>query len=194
MSYTIITNQKDVVKTLEDCQFNQHLNRFRDPKKQQEAMRKAMETHQGVLALAVNNDSIIGYTIILEPETDERWRQLDFLKMLGVIEVAPLMRNQKVAKKLLHALFSLEETEKSIVISLECCWHWDLKMTNGDPVQYMNILKNVLESAGFEEYITNEPDIACYDVNFMMARVGSEISISQVNQFTKLAMDTRYLS
>ncbi|WP_318502960.1 hypothetical protein [Bacillus sp. T3] len=194
MSYTIITNQKDVVKTLEYCQFDHHLNRFRDPIKQQEAMCKAMETKQGKMALAVHNHSIVGYTIILEPETDERWRGLDFLKMLGVIEVAPRLRNQKVAKKLLQDLFSLEETEKSIVISLECCWHWDLKMTNGDPLQYRSMLKHVLESVGFQEFRTNEPDIACYDVNFMMARVGSEISIDQVNQFTKLAMDNRYLS
>lgn len=194
MSYSIITNQEDVRNILQEYQYNHNLNRFRDSEKQQGAMRSVMESNQGLMALALYNHSIIGYTIILEPELDERWRQLDFLKMLGVIEVAPTFRNQKVAKKLLESLFLIEETENLIVISLELCWHWDLTMTNGDPVKYMNMLKHVLESVGFKEFRTNEPDIARYDVNFLMARVGSEISTNQVNTFAHLAMDKSWLS
>lgn len=191
--YTIVTNQEDVRTILRDYQFDHNLNNFRDFDKQQTVMRLVMESNQGLMSLALSNQSIIGYAIILEPELDERWGQLDFLKILGVVEVAPNYRNQNVAKSLLQSLFLLKETEKFIVISLALCWHWDLSMTNGDSVKYMNMLKHVLGSVGFEEYRTNEPDIARYDVNFMTARVGKEISASQVNQFTNLAMDKRVL-
>ncbi|MGO4886349.1 GNAT family N-acetyltransferase [Anaerobacillus sp. MEB173] len=190
MSYTIITNQREILKILQKLHFHSNLNRFRDSDKQQEAMLIAMESDDVLMALALNNENIIGYAIILSPESDERWIRLNYLKMLGVIEVAPEFRNQKVGQKLLQALFRLAETENYIIISLEYCWHWDLDMTNGDPILYKNMLKHVLESVGFEEFHTNEPDIACYDVNFMMARVGSKITLSQLYDFANLAIQS----
>lgn len=193
MSYTIVTNQAEVMTILQNYTFHHELNRFRDYDKQQEAMRRAMGCNHGLMALALHDEAVVGYCIMLDPESDERWSQLDYLKMLGVIEVAPPFRNQRLGKNLLQALFKQVETEKHIVISLECCWHWDLTMTNGDPVQYMSMLKHVLKSVGFVEYQTSEPDISRYDVNFMMARVGREISVSQVSAFTSLAKEKRYL-
>ncbi|WP_147535733.1 hypothetical protein [Bacillus marasmi] len=178
---------------MRDYQFDHNLNNFRDWDKQQKTMLSVMDSNQGLMSLALSHQTIIGYAIILEPEPDERWRQLDFIKILGVVEVAPNYRNQKVAQSLLQSLFLLQETEKFIVISLALCWHWDLSMTNGDSVKYMHMLKRVLGSVGFEEYETNEPDIARYDVNFMTARTGKNITTQQVNQFTNLAMNKRFL-
>jgi len=183
-----IYSRQQVIHTLTHLSFHQNLNRFREPDKQQKAMLKAMISDDTTyMALAVHTNKIVGYAIVLPPEKDERWRKLSYLRMLGVIEVAPDYRGHKIGQTLLHNLFKHEELENIIVVSLEYCWHWDLSMTNGDPFPYMHMLKHVLQSSGFEEYETNEPDIACYDVNFLMARVGSRITKEQLNTFKNLA-------
>lgn len=183
-----IYKRAKALHTLRQFPFHKELNRFRDSHKQQEAMIQAMEIDEETyMSLALYENTIIGYTIVLPPELDERWQKLDYLKMLGVIEVAPAYRGLKIGQHLLNNLFQHPQLERYIVVSLEYCWHWDLAITDGDPYAYMRMLQHVLQSAGFQEYETNEPDIARYDVNFMMARVGKKMTTEQIEAFTKLA-------
>ncbi|MDQ0215403.1 acetoin utilization protein AcuA [Oikeobacillus pervagus] len=183
----IVSDPEEVFRHLKYNHFHPDLNRFREAHHQQQTLTQVMETEQAFMALAIVDSQIIGYTIILSPEEEERWIKLDFLKVLGVIEVAPTFRNRSIAKKLLHSIFTQQELEHYIIISLEYCWHWDLKLTNGDPYLYRNMLRKVLESARFVEYKTNDPDIKASEVNFLMARIGKAITSEQVSQFIRLA-------
>jgi len=183
-----VHKRTDVLQALRQYSFHHDLNRFREPQKQQEAMLKVMERDKETyMALVVHQNTIIGYTIVLPPEPNERWKKLNYLKVLGVIEISTAYRGHKIGQRLLQTLFKHSQLEDYIVVSLEYCWHWDLSMTDGDPFRYMNMLKHVLQSSGFQEYETNEPDIALYDVNFMMAKIGANIFNEQIEEFKKLA-------
>ncbi|UII56783.1 GNAT family N-acetyltransferase [Cytobacillus spongiae] len=187
MKVELIKDQMEMKGRLQTIPFHEQLNRFRPAENQQMAMIKAIERGNAMMTLAVSGHYIVGYTIILPPEEDERWHKLPYLKMVGVMEVAPSFRNLGLGKRLIQGLFEEDEMVQSIIVSLEYCWHWDLGMTDGDPLPYSRILKNVLKSAEFIEFETTDPDIALYETNFMMARIGSSITAEQYQEFKKLA-------
>jgi acetoin utilization protein AcuA len=139
------------------------------------------------LSLAVMDESIIGYAVILPPEETERWDQLPFVVMLGALEVAPAYRKNGVAKEILRCLFSTSRLKNKILMSLEYYWHWDLKNSRLDVYKYKRMLKHLLTSVGMEEYYTDEPDIRAHPANFMMGYVGREITLAELEQFLYLA-------
>lgn len=182
----IISQQDEVKHYMERSSFHPMLDRFRDADKQQAAMLSAL-SDQVTLSIAVLGTEIVGYAIVLPPEKEERWSCYDYIKVLGVVEIAPPYRGNGLAKKLVKSVTSPDIIEKQIIVSIEYYWHWDLEMTDGDPHRYVLILKKMLQSAGFEEFETNDPDIAGYPYNFMMGRVGKEVTQEQLYEFVKLA-------
>jgi len=189
---TIILDRQDVLRELQTSRFHEQLDRFREAPRQQEALTNAFIVQQSWMSLAKSDGEIIGYAIILEPEEDERWTKLDYLKVLGVVEVAPGFRGKQVGKRILRALTEqYRELERYIVISLEYSWHWDVKSVGGDFLLYKRFLKKLLESAQFTEVKTNEPDILANEYNFMMARIGSEVTDEQIETFYQLAYPRR---
>lgn len=188
----IISNSKDVEKCMKFFTFHPLLNRFRDAEKQQTILRNAL-SDEGTMVLAIENNTIVGYTIILPPEVEERWSKLEFVYALGVVEVAPAYRGKGLAKKLVQEVTSQESYEQKIIISLEYYWHWDLAMTDGDVYKYKRMLKSMLEAGRFEDIHTDDSDIAGYQYNFMMARIGKRISSDQFVQFLKLADPKAFL-
>ena len=188
----VLADRQIVLHELQTIRFHKQLDRFREAHKQQEALTKAFIAQQSWMSLAVLNGEIIGYAIILGPEEDERWTKLDYLKVLGVVEVAPGFRGKQVGKRILRALTGHHhELERYIVISLEYSWHWDVKSVGGNFLLYKRFLKKLLESAGFSEVATNDPDILASEYNFMMARVGERVTDEQIHKFLQLAKSRR---
>lgn len=184
----LISLKNEVKERIQHDTFHPLLNRFRDADKQQAILREALfESNEVKLCLAVDKNTIIGYTVVLPPEKEERWSQLPFVRVLGVVEVAPLFRRGGLAKKLVQTITSFSCYEQKIIISLEYYWHWDLQMTDGDFILYGKMLRKMLQASRFEEISTDEPDIADYKQNFMMARIGRQITDEQLYQFLKLA-------
>lgn len=184
----VIMGRDKVSNGLQQYSFHPLLQRFRAAEEQHDALMKALiEDKEVQMALAVINEGIVGYTLILQPETNERWSLLEYIKVLGAIEVADPYRQKGLAKKLIHAVCSDPFIEDYIVLSLEYAWHWDLKIVNWEIDLYKQFLKELLESEKFKETTTDEPDIAYYKHNFMMARIGRNITSDQINEFMKLA-------
>lgn len=182
-----IVSERDKVKFyLEKYSFHPLLNRFREAKEQQAKLTKILNDENRV-CVAQAEGKIIGYTLILPPEENERWSLLDYIKVLGVLEVTPPYRGKGVAKNLLEEIVKDSNIENCIILSLEYAWHWDLDMVGGDIELYKSLLKGVLSAAQFVETKTDDPDIFHYKHNFMMARFGQEITSDQLNQFMKLA-------
>lgn len=185
-SYQIYKDQKDVKHYLDDYIFHPLLNRFREAREQQKAILQALD-HDGRICIATDREQIIGYTLIVRPEENERWSYLDYIRILGVLEVAPSYRGQGIAKAVLKGVLEDKSVENYIILSQEYAWHWDLKMVDGDIERYKKLLKDVLQTGGFRETVTDEPNIAQYQHNFLMSRFGANISPHQFNEFMKLA-------
>lgn len=182
----IISERDEVKHYMERYPFHHLLNRFREPEKQQQVLYGVLSP-EVTMCLAVTDQLIIGYTIVLWPEEEERWTKLDFIRVLGVIEIAPAYRGKGLAKQLIQRVVSPAQYDDKIIVSLEYYWHWDLELTKGDAKQYQMMLKSMLSWSGFEEYSTDEPDIAGYPYNFMMARIGKDVTNEKLHQFMKLA-------
>lgn len=182
----IVSIQDEVLKQMKSATFHLSLDRFRDPDQQQRVLLEALSP-EVVMCLAVKQQEIVGYTIVLRPEPEERWAKLDFIRVLGVIEVAPSYRGKGLAKQLVYQVTSPPQFDDKIIVSLEYYWHWDLQSTAGDMNRYQVMLKSLLSWSGFEEYPTTDPDIAGYSYNFMMARIGKHVTNGQLRQFIKLA-------
>ncbi|MDV2886741.1 hypothetical protein RYX45_16230 [Alkalihalophilus pseudofirmus] len=165
-----------VGKLLQKYRFHDGLRQFRLPSEQQLAMLNAFQTLDVNLALAYTEELIVGYALILSPEPYERWVKMKEIRVLGVVEVAPPYRNQQAASSLLTAL--LNEGDR---------WHWDLASVNGDSSLYKKLLQKLLMKGGFEEVLTNEPDIMNYHDNFMMVRFGRDVSSEIVKRFLELS-------
>ncbi|WP_100402561.1 GNAT family N-acetyltransferase [Bacillus sp. FJAT-42315] len=182
----IIVNQEEVQMNMKRLTFHSLLNRFREPDHQQATLRAAL-SEEVTMSLAIDCDTIIGYTVVLPPEKEERWSNLPFVRALGVVEVAPSFRGKGIAKQLVQTVTANPALESKIIISLEYYWHWDLQITKGDAYAYKQLLKNMLQASRFEDIQTNEPDIAGYPYNFMMGRIGKEITSEELYRFMKLA-------
>ncbi|WP_368505791.1 hypothetical protein AB3N04_09415 [Alkalihalophilus sp. As8PL] len=176
-----------VGRLLQEGQFHAGLGQFRLPSEQQQAMLNAFQTLNVNLALAYINELIVGYAIILPPEPDERWVKMKEIRVLGVVEVVSKCRNQQVASSLIKALLDQGDYEKNILISVEYRWHWDLDFVKGDSAVYKELLQRLLKKSGFEEVLTNEPDVINYKDNFMMARFGKGVSNETIKRFFELS-------
>lgn len=181
-----ISDLHSIKEYMRDYSFHPALNRFREAREQQDALLATLEKGSRI-CIATDKDWIVGYTLILDPEENERWSALPYIKVLGAIEVAPTYRSEGIAKKLLHGICGEPQIEQFIILSIEYAWHWDLRMVDGDIQLYKALLKRLLQSQMFNETITDDPDVAQYKHNFMMARYGDRVSSDQINQFMRLA-------
>lgn len=169
--------------------FHPDLKQFREASEQQKVLKETLENEKTHLAIAFTDSCIIGYAILLPPDSFLRWSTYSFIYELGALEVIPDYRGCGVAKQLLHNLFSHRNVEDKIVIALEYYWHWDLSNQIVSPYRYKAMLHHVLSSVDFVEIKTDEEDIVFNPINFMMARFGQNVPFKQVEQFLQLSGD-----
>jgi acetoin utilization protein AcuA len=62
-----------------------------------------------------------------------------------------------------------------ILLAMGLDWHWDLQGTGLDAGGYGNLLRELLQPAGFREVRTSEPNIAMHASNLLLVRVGSRV-------------------
>ncbi|AMA74263.1 GNAT family N-acetyltransferase [Aneurinibacillus thermoaerophilus] len=168
--------------------FHSGLACFREPGEQCSYLRGVLEETAMQISAAVHHNQIVGYATLLPPDSEERWKALPYIRMMGALEVAPSYRRQKIARRILQRLFAdARDIENQIVLALEYYWHWDLKNSGVDVYEYKRMLKRLLASAGMEEVYTDDPDIQAHAANFAMARIGRNILAEQMQEFFYLA-------
>ena len=99
------------------------------------------------------------------------------------IEVARSWRSEKIASRILKLLIDYPGIEDKIVYMVGYSWTWDLDETNKTGAEYRNILINLFESCGFQEFRTNEPNISLKPENLFMCRIGNNVSEVILNRF-----------
>ncbi|RPF58224.1 GNAT family N-acetyltransferase [Abyssicoccus albus] len=191
---TIIIEGPIEAKDLSTYRMESSLTAFRQPAEQLEALIDIAGLEEGRIIIARTDDLIIGYVTFLYPDPLERWsyKNLDYLLELGAIEVAYHFRGYQIGKELLNVSMSDGYMENYIIITTEYYWHWDLKNSGLDVFEYKNLMQRLMQSARFEVFQTNDPEITSHPANSLMARIGMQITRHQMQQFDEIRFMNRF--
>ena len=148
------------------------------------------DTANVVIALDKKN-TIIGFGVLADPDPQERWTQLGPGLMMEVkaIEVGRSWRSAGIAPRMLSLLLKHPRVEEMIVYLVGYSWTWDLKGTGKSAEEYSQALIQLFAASGFEQYETNEPNVCLKPENFLMGRIGSNVSPQTVDRFKWLRYD-----
>jgi len=153
-----------------------------------EVFEKVASAKDGRVALAVKErDTVVGYLVCWYPEAAERWSKLgDLMYEMGAVEVSRNFRHVNVAHKMISLILADDFFEDKIAYMNGFSWHWDLDGSGLTMAEYRKMMMNLLMGHGFQEYLTNEPNIALREENIFMARIGSRVSAEQQQRFRNL--------
>ncbi|MBW2412075.1 MAG: hypothetical protein JRF72_19935 [Deltaproteobacteria bacterium] len=145
-----------------------------------------------VLAIA-EPENIIGFGVLAYPEAGERWAELGPKIMMEIkaIEVCRRWRSVGIAPQLMKMLLAHPQIEDKIIYLVGYSWTWDLAGTNMNAAQYREKLVNLYKSHGFQAYETNDPNVCIKPENFLMCRIGKDISQILKDRFKWLRFGLR---
>jgi acetoin utilization protein AcuA len=149
---------------------------------------KIASSRDGTVALAlVHGKIIVGYATGSYPESTERWSKLgDLMYELATIEVSRNYRGMDLSNALVGSVMQDDWHEDKITYMNGFSWHWDLDGNHVTMAQYRKLMLNLMKNHGFQEYYTNEPNIAIREENIFMARIGSRVSVEDQHRFRNL--------
>jgi acetoin utilization protein AcuA len=130
-----------------------------------------------VLAVA-EPQNIIGFGVLAYPAPDERWAKLGPKIMMEIkaIEVCRKWRSFGIAPRIMKMILAHPQIEDKIIYLVGYSWTWDLAGTDMNARQYREKLVDLFQSHGFQAYETNEPNVCLKPENFLMCRIGKNIS------------------
>ncbi len=162
------------------------------PDLQHQTLVKIAAQPENRVALIYNADRVIvAYVTITLPDEDTRWGRdhIKGLYELGGIEVGRAWRGLGLSHALMAAAFSDGQYDTGIVIATGYRWCWDYESTGLSTREYRDMLHRVMQRFGFEFFDTDEPNIAWYPDNALVARVGKDASADLVKQFKALLFE-----
>lgn len=168
---------EDIRRYTFDRQFGTHAQ-YKSLYTKKESLEKNARQKKANVTLALEGDNIIGFGVLNEPDSGERWLNLGPGLMMEVkaIEVSRKFRSGGIAGAILGCLVDSVFVEDIIVYMVGYSWTWDLDGTENSALDYRNMLIRLFEPFGFQELQTNEPNICLKPENLFMARVGRHLS------------------
>jgi acetoin utilization protein AcuA len=161
---------------------------------QQQALVKIAALPDGNVTLAYSQARVIvGYVTVCLPDADTRWGRdgIAGLYELGGIEVARNWRSGGISRALMTALFADGSYDQAIVLATGYRWCWDYESSGMSVREYRDVLHRTMQRAGFQFYDTDEPNIAWYPDNALVARVGKRAPKGLVKKFNGLLFENR---
>jgi acetoin utilization protein AcuA len=168
------------------------LNNFRPATRQQEALASIPELPNGKVFIARHEQEIIGYVTFHHPDEYSRWHKHPWVLELGAIEVTTNWRKYKVAQHLLQEAFSNDFVDDFIVITIEYCWHWDLRSSGLTMWDYQRMLTKLFSSVGLKKRATDDPDILEHPANVLMVRPGKNVPKEALQRFEELTFRSKF--
>ncbi|AEG60216.1 GNAT family N-acetyltransferase [Desulforamulus ruminis] len=162
------------------------LRNFRPPARQQEALMLISNLPEGKVFIARVQENIIGYVTFHYPDEYSRWSKHPYVLELGAVEVSPEWRQYKIAHYLLLEAFSNNFVENHIIITIEFCWHWDIKNSGLTLMNYQKMLTRLFSTVGLHKRSTDDPDITEHPANAMMVRFGKNVPKEALQRFEEL--------
>lgn len=180
--------------TIAELGIDQELGFFwhKRPDLQHQALVKIASSPEGNVTLAHNDARVIvGYVTVGTPDPDTRWGRdhIAGLYELGGIEVARAWRSCGISRALMTALFADGSYDDAIVIATGYRWCWDYESSGMSIREYRAVLHRTMQRAGFEFFETDEPNIAWYPDNALVARIGRRAPKELVKQFKGLLFE-----
>lgn len=173
--------------------------RYQDAHKTRKILSSVSALGDAKLACVVFENCIVGYVLIVSPEADSRWSEINdallgsfpaladpVLLELGSIEMSTPWRGLGLSRELLRFMFEDPFFMEKIVISRELSWTWDLRSTGLTPLAYRSKLLRLFESAGFRYCDTDDNEIGYAGENMLTSRFGEKISPEAVFLFHRL--------
>jgi acetoin utilization protein AcuA len=146
----------------------------------------SQEEGRVTVALAESR-TVVGYAACWYPRNGDRWSKLgDLMYEMGALEVSRNFRQVGLAHAMIQETLSDVFFEWKIAYMNGFSWHWDLDGTRLGMTQYGKMMLRLLKKHGFQEYYTNEPNIALREENLFMARIGSRVSEQDRKRFRNL--------
>ncbi len=182
------------IESLSSMTFDEGLDAFRTPDDQFEALKEISELPEGRIFVLREEQHIIGYVTYHYPDPLERWAtgKLSYLIELGAIEVSLAFRHLHLGSELIKVSLAADEYEDYIVLTTEYYWHWDLKNSQLDVYQYKKLMQKLMGYGGLEVFATDDPEITSHPANCLMARIGSRITIDQLQSFDDIRFMNRF--
>ncbi|MFZ5645200.1 MAG: GNAT family N-acetyltransferase [Bacillota bacterium] len=168
---------------IQTLNMNPNLRNFRPAEKQKEALIKITGMPEAMVYIARHESEIIGYVTFHEADEYTRWSKHPKVLEMGGIEISPDWRKCNVGDNLMRVSYSHPKLEDYIVITMEYCWHWDLRSSNLDVWEYQKMLTKLFARVGLNKIATDDPDIIEHPANVLMARIGKNVSRDDVMKF-----------
>jgi acetoin utilization protein AcuA len=152
----------------------------------------------GTVTAALLQGALVGYAADLPFAPVEwngkriarRWEAIPEVRELGAVEVAAPFRNRGIARRLMQAFAEGDRLEHHIVIGEALSWHWDVAAAGNDPWEYRRRLCRLLESAGFQRFDTDAPDVTYDKASFLAARIGGATAPASRRAFEQALFQT----
>ena len=199
--------------TLEGLTPHAQLDRFRPPAQQAKALVDIARDPRGCVTAAVltqpgthdpapprarepehepehepGRDRLVGYAAFHPPSDVESWGddRSGRLVELGAVEVAPELRGQRLAERMLDASFAGGRFDDTVVFATLYVWHYDLARTGLGDLAYRRMLERLYRSAGLVPYPTGDLEVRSSAANALMARIGPDAPEEVVAEFHRL--------
>jgi acetoin utilization protein AcuA len=175
-------------EVLERLELDLALNAFRPAQQQHAALVGIARLEDGCLTFARLAHRVVGYAAFHPPDEIERWSgsHVPGLLELGAVETSGAHRGRHLARRLLETAIGTGRFEDKIVVATLYHWHYDLEGTGLSTYAYRKLLERLYGSVGFEVFKTDDPEIAFYPGNSLMARVGPRSSPELRAEFDRL--------
>ncbi len=162
------------------------------PDLQHEALAKIAGLPCGRVTVAHTAERmIIGYVTVALPDEDTRWGRdrIEDLYELGGIEVGRAWRGCGISRGLMEGMFGNGVFDKAVVLATGYRWCWDYESSGMGIREYREMLHKLMQRYGFQFFETDEPNIAWYPDNALIARIGKRAGRDLQAQFKGLLFE-----
>lgn len=155
---------------------------------QGKALERVPGLPEGRVLVALHEGRIVAFLTFHPPDREVRWGHESFPELLelGGIEVSRAYRGLGIALALMGLAFGGGEYDARIVYATGYTWCWDLETSGLAKGAYRNRIVALFKRFGFDEHVTDEPNIRFDWCNVLMVRIGPRVSLRAHRTFLGL--------
>jgi len=140
---------------------------------------------EGRVLVALHEGRVVAFVTFHPPDKEIRWGKAvcPELLELGGIEVSRAYRGLGLAPALMGLAFGGGEFDDRIVVATGYTWCWDLEGSGLSKTAYRQRIVTLFKRFGFDEHVTDEPNIRFDWCNVLMVRVGPRAPLAAHRRF-----------
>ncbi len=158
---------------------------------QAKALGRVAGLPEGRVLAAVHGGCLVGFLTFHPPDRELRWGHEAFPELLelGGIETSRNYRGLGIAPALMALAFEGGEYDDRIVYATGYTWCWDLMATGLSKTAYRERILSLFKRFGFDEHVTDEPNVRFDWCNVLMVRIGPGVSLAAHRRFLGLLLE-----